>query len=95
MNFINKGMFIFTDEKPPRLVAEIMTSNFSQKEWQHNAHLIAASPRMDEIISDMYEALKQLMVDYQTLCERKPQNTLLQSRFNMAKQALAKVEVEK
>ena len=48
-----------------------------------NAHLISAA-------MDMYEALKQVEVDYETLCNRKPKNTLLQTRLRMLKQALDK-----
>jgi len=54
-------------------------------EQKANAHLIAAAP-------DMYEALKQLMVDYRVICERKPRNTILQTRLSMAVKALAKAE---
>ncbi len=50
---------------------------------KNHAHLISAA-------MDMYEALKQVEVDYETLCNRKPKNTLLQARLRMLKQALAK-----
>ncbi len=41
---------------------------------------------------DMYEALKQMLADYKAICNRKPNNRLLQFRLNLAEQALAKAE---
>ncbi len=41
---------------------------------------------------DMYEALRQLVVDYSALCRRSPNNTLLKARLDMAQKALAKAE---
>ncbi len=67
-----------------------------------DAHLIAAvvnactSVNPDnpmavaESIKEMYEALKQVEIDYEALCNQKPKNTLLQARLRMLKQALAK-----
>mgnify|MGYP001559842575 CR=1 FL=1 len=51
--WIQIGNFIFSSEKPPRLIAEISSSNFGLKEQLANAHLIAAAP-------DMYEACLQM-----------------------------------
>jgi hypothetical protein len=42
--------FVFSTEKPPRLIADVGTANFSLKETEANDHLIAAAP-------DMYRAL--------------------------------------
>jgi len=43
---------------------------------------------------ELYEALKQLLVDYQVICERKPKNTVLQTRLIMAQNALSLAKQE-
>lgn len=73
------------------------------REVRHfNAHLIVAAVNACQIVNrdnpqvvaesikDMYKALRQVVVDYETLCSRKPNNTLLQARLNLVKQTLAK-----
>ena len=82
--------------------------NYTQGEWMRDKlmaildkyHTTATLPLNDLIdkifnvlaILDMYEALKQNIVDYKVLCQRKPKNTLLQTRLAMAQKALAKAE---
>ena len=56
-DWVQKGDFVFSGEKPPRLIASIGTMNFGRKERLANAHLIAAAP-------DLYEALKGLAIAY-------------------------------
>lgn len=54
MSWIKVGShFVFTCEKPPRLVAEIMIGNWGLKQQEAHASLIAAAP-------DMYKAGKGL-----------------------------------
>ncbi len=57
----------------------------SDEQSKQITEMIAAAP-------DMFEALKQLIVDYRTLCERRPGNTLLKARLQMAENALARAE---
>ena len=46
--WVKQGFFIFSAEKPPRLIAEIMRPNMSLQESEANANLIAAAPKYDE-----------------------------------------------
>ena len=57
--WIKEGAFIFSSEKPPRLIAEVIRPNMSLEEQQANAHLIAAGPAMYEALKDLLWDLKQ------------------------------------
>ena len=53
--WIKQGSFIFSSEKPPRLIAEVIRHNMSFNEQQANAHLIAAAPRMAGLLLESRE----------------------------------------
>ena len=53
--WVKQGSFIFSSEKPPRLIAETIRIGLSYGEQQANARLIASAPRL-------YEALREAEV---------------------------------
>jgi hypothetical protein len=75
-----KGRYVFSDEKPPRMIAEAKIVNFSLKEAGSNANLIAAAPKL-------YEALKMVVDNH--LIEASAEN---QSIVMAIYEALAEVE---
>lgn len=79
-----QGAFIFSSEKPPRLIAEVIRSNMKLSEQQANARLIVTAVNacqkinpdnplaVAESISDLYEALQKIVAEG-TYCLREMQ----------------------
>ncbi len=84
--------YIFTAEKPPRLVADVSLRNWSVAEIKANANLIAAAPEMHWALT---EVVKELHIAFDSEnCEHDVGICFCGTRhmIDNAEQALAKAE---
>ncbi len=74
--WIKVGFFIFTIEKPPRMVADISTINFSLSQAEANANLISAAPALHESLLDFTLAYRRGLKVEQTRAYKKAMKAL-------------------
>ena len=94
-SFYTKGARLYYDDSKDLyegLITEIDEQGIQSQVAQVYPAYREEYGRLFASAPDMYEALKQNIVDYKVLCQRKPKNTLLQTRLAMAQKALAKAE---